>query len=125
VSEAANSAARAALKRTFLGTLGYALRVIAVNFLIFAVLAEIVSVVLVHRKSWPASKPTYHLNYNQFWADARMVASCIKRAVSAWSTRRTVTERATANDRCTQRRRARFCWAIPSSKDSGCPTTSV
>jgi hypothetical protein len=25
--------------------------------------------VLVHRKSWPASRPTYHLSYNLFWAD--------------------------------------------------------
>ena len=55
-----NSPAGAAPKRTFLAALGYALWVIAVNFLIFAVLAELVSVVLVHRESWPASKPTYH-----------------------------------------------------------------
>jgi hypothetical protein len=44
-------------------------RLILVNFLVFAILAELASIVLVHRKNWPASKPTYHLNYNQFWAD--------------------------------------------------------
>ena len=69
MNQETNSPAGAAPKRTFPGALGYALRVVAVNFLIFAVLAELVSIVLVHRKSWPASKPTYHLNYNEFWAD--------------------------------------------------------
>jgi hypothetical protein len=45
------------------------LRWFSVNFLIFAVLAELMCVVFVHRKSWPSTRPTYHLNYNQFWAD--------------------------------------------------------
>ncbi len=63
------SAAGAAPKRTFIGSALYALRLIAVNFLVFAIMAELVSVVLVHRKSWPSSRPTYRLNYNEFWAD--------------------------------------------------------
>jgi hypothetical protein len=63
------SAAGAAAKRTFIGSALYALRLIAVNFLVFAVMAELVSVVLVHRKNWPSSRPTYRLNYNEFWAD--------------------------------------------------------
>ena len=53
MNQETKSPAGAAPKRTFLGALGYALRVIAVNFLIFAVLAELVSIVLVHRKSRP------------------------------------------------------------------------
>jgi hypothetical protein len=36
--------------------------VIAVNFLILAVLAELVSIVLVDRRSSPANEPTDHLN---------------------------------------------------------------
>jgi len=49
------------------------LRLVAVNFLVFAVLAELVSIILVHRKSWPASRPTYHVSYNLFWADINPV----------------------------------------------------
>ncbi len=59
-------------KRGFLGAIAYVLRVILVNLLVFAVLAEIASIAIVHRKKWPASKPTYHLNYNQFWADINL-----------------------------------------------------
>jgi hypothetical protein len=72
VSPTTNPAA-APPERTFLRKLRYALWLIAVNFLVFAVLAELVSIVLVHRKDWPASKPTYHLNYNDFWADINPV----------------------------------------------------
>ena len=49
------------------------LRIVAINFLIFAILAELVSLVLVHRKTWPASRPNYHLNYNAFWIDSNPV----------------------------------------------------
>jgi hypothetical protein len=49
-------------------TLG-ALRVLAINFLIFAVLAEVACIFLVHMKRWPSSRPNYHLSYNSFWAD--------------------------------------------------------
>jgi len=56
-------------KRGVFGWFVYALRLLVVNLLVFAVLAELASIVIVHRKKWPASKPTYHLNYNQFWAD--------------------------------------------------------
>jgi hypothetical protein len=68
VSDAPQPAAPPA-RRGFLGTVAYVLRVVLVNLLVFAVLAELASIVIVHRKKWPASKPTYHLNYNQFWAD--------------------------------------------------------
>ena len=68
MSEGPN-AAGSAPSRSLADRILHVLRLIAVNFLIFAVLAELASIVLVHRKSWPASKPTYHLNYNQFWAD--------------------------------------------------------
>jgi hypothetical protein len=45
------------------------LRLVAINFLIFAVLAEIVSIVFLRLKNWPSSGPTYRVNYNMFWAD--------------------------------------------------------
>jgi hypothetical protein len=56
-------------RRSFAGKILYALRVLAINFLIFAVLAEVVSLILVHRHNWPASRPSYRLAYNSFWTD--------------------------------------------------------
>jgi hypothetical protein len=55
--------------RSLLRTVFSVLRLILINFIIFAVLAELVCIVFVHTKSWPSSRPTYHLNYNMFWAD--------------------------------------------------------
>jgi len=55
--------------RAPLRALAYVLRVFAVNFLTFALLAELASIILVHWHRWPASRPSYHLNYNLFWAD--------------------------------------------------------
>jgi len=49
------------------------LRVVLINFLIFAVCAELFSIALVHMKRWPSSRPSYHLNYNMFWADINPV----------------------------------------------------
>jgi hypothetical protein len=72
VSEPAKPAS-AAPQRTFFGRVLYALKLIAVNFLVFAVLAEIVSVVCVHLPSWRSSRPNYHLNYNTFFADINPV----------------------------------------------------
>jgi len=46
------------------------LRVIAVNFLIFAVMAEVVSLIYIHVTNWPGSKPSYRLSYNTFWVDS-------------------------------------------------------
>lgn len=45
------------------------LRLVGINFLIFAVLAELCSVIYINVTNWPSSKPTYHVNYNSFWAD--------------------------------------------------------
>lgn len=45
------------------------LRLVAVNFIVFAILAELVCLVYVNVTNWPGSKPNYHLNYNSFWAD--------------------------------------------------------
>ena len=45
------------------------LRLLAVNFLVFAVSAELASMVLVHLKSWPSARPTYHLTPYRFWTD--------------------------------------------------------
>jgi len=45
------------------------LRLLAINFAIFAVLAEVGSLIYINVTSWPGSKPSYHLDYNRFWAD--------------------------------------------------------
>ena len=47
----------------------YLLKLFAVNFLIFAVLVELVCLVYINVTNWHSSKPTYHLNFNSFWAD--------------------------------------------------------
>ncbi len=45
------------------------LKIAGINFLIFAVLAELCSLIYINVTNWPSSKPTYHVNYNSFWAD--------------------------------------------------------
>ena len=60
-------------RRPFFTRMLHVLRVVAVNFLIFAVLAELVSLILVHRGTWPSSRPNYHLTYNHFFADSNPV----------------------------------------------------
>ena len=45
----------------------YALKLIAVNLLVFAVSIELASIVLVHLKKWPLTRPTYHLGRYEFW----------------------------------------------------------
>jgi len=47
----------------------WVLRLVTVNLIIFAVLAELASLVLVRLDRWPSTRPTYHLDYNRFWAD--------------------------------------------------------
>ena len=46
------------------------LKIAGINFLIFAVLAELCSVLYINLTNWPSSKPTYRVNYNSFWADS-------------------------------------------------------
>lgn len=55
--------------RSFRAKAGAGLRLIAVNFLVFAVTAELASIVLVHLKKWPSARPTYHLTNYKFWTD--------------------------------------------------------
>jgi hypothetical protein len=45
------------------------LRLLAINFVIFAVLAEVGSLIYINVTNWPGSKPSYHVDYNRFWAD--------------------------------------------------------
>ena len=56
-------------KRSLSATLRYGLKVFLVNFLLFAVLSELICLVYINTTNWPSSKPTYHVNYNNFWAD--------------------------------------------------------
>jgi len=59
------AARRSPMKRAL-----YVLRLVAVNLLIFAVLFEIVCIILVHRRNWPSSRPNYRVNHTQFWVDS-------------------------------------------------------
>src|SRR5437667_616922 len=56
-------------KRRFISSAWSAFKLVAVNFLIFAILAEVVCLVYINVTNWRSSKPTYHVNYNSFWAD--------------------------------------------------------
>ena len=48
-------------------------RIIAVNFLIFALVAELASLIFINVTNWPGSKPSYRLSYNKFWVDSNPV----------------------------------------------------
>jgi hypothetical protein len=50
-----------------------AIKLVAVNFLVFAVLVELICLVFINTTNWRSSKPTYHVNYNSFWADINPV----------------------------------------------------
>jgi hypothetical protein len=56
-------------KRSFIGAAWSAFKLVAINFLVFAVLAELVCLIYINVTNWHSSKPTYHVNYNSFWAD--------------------------------------------------------
>jgi hypothetical protein len=53
------------------------LRIFAINLVIFAVLAELASVIYINVTKWPGSKPSYQMGYNDFSAD-------INPAFGAW-----------------------------------------
>jgi len=44
-------------------------RIFAINLTIFAVLAELASLIYINITKWPGSKPSYHVEYNDFWVD--------------------------------------------------------
>ena len=121
------------VRRSLLRSALYILRLVAVNLLVFFVLAELVSNILVHRRTWPSSRPTYRVNYDQFWVD-------INPAFGTWHrpngdfihqggcfSVEYFTNSYGARDvdaACTHRSRARWCWETPRSKDSAwLPTT--
>jgi hypothetical protein len=64
-------------QRPFLKKLLSGLRLFAINFVIFAVLAELVSLIYINVTKWPGSKPSYQVGYNDFSAD-------INPAFGAW-----------------------------------------
>jgi len=70
VNQAVPAVAEPAARRSRAKSIFYALRLIAVNFVIFAALAELISLVLVNRSSWPSSRPNYRVNHEQFWIDS-------------------------------------------------------
>jgi hypothetical protein len=72
-SEAATSVTSTPERRSFLGSAGSVLQLIGINILIFVILAELVSLVMVHLPNWPSSRPSYRLSYNSFWADINPV----------------------------------------------------
>ena len=69
MTEPSSNVAEASQPKSFLQKFRYILKLVLINFLIFAVLAELASLILVHSKKWPSSRPSYHVNYNAFWAD--------------------------------------------------------
>ena len=64
-----NAAAAPAKKRSGWGRVFDAGKLILGNFLLFAILVELVCVIYINVTNWHSSKPTYHVNYNNFWAD--------------------------------------------------------
>jgi hypothetical protein len=67
--EAVPSVVVASQRRPFLKKILSGLRLFAINFVIFAVLAELASLTYVNVTKWPGSKPSYHVEYNEFWVD--------------------------------------------------------
>jgi hypothetical protein len=56
--------------RSFVSATLHILRLAVVNFAIFAVLAELLCVGIVHWKKWPSRRPSYHLESNTIFTDA-------------------------------------------------------
>jgi hypothetical protein len=69
MSSATPPAARDSQLRSFRQRALSVLRLVAINFAIFAVLAEVGSLIYINVTDWPGSKPSYHVDYNRFWAD--------------------------------------------------------
>src|ERR1700740_3179594 len=67
--EAVPSGATSSERRSFLEKSLSALRIFAINLAIFAVLAELASLIYINVTKWPGSKPSYHVEYNEFWVD--------------------------------------------------------
>jgi hypothetical protein len=63
------TAVKAAPRRSLFARSLAVLRLVVVNFLIFAVLAELLSLAYINFTNWPGSKPSYRLAYNSFWVD--------------------------------------------------------
>src|SRR5579864_4508908 len=75
--EAVPSSATSSEQRSFRKKSLGALRIFAINLAIFAVLAELASLIYINVTKWPGSKPSYHVGYNDFSAD-------INPAFGAW-----------------------------------------
>ena len=69
LNSAPSGTSRRGESRSTLRKILSALRLVFVNFLVFAITAELACIVLVHLKKWPSARPTYHLTYYKFWTD--------------------------------------------------------
>jgi hypothetical protein len=69
MTEPSSNAVDAPKPKSFFQKFRSILKLVLINFLIFALFAELASLILVHSKKWPSSRPSYHVNYNAFWAD--------------------------------------------------------
>jgi hypothetical protein len=69
--EAVASVATSSERRSFFKKSLSALRIFAINLAIFAILAELASLVYINVTKWPGTKPSYHVEYNEndFTAD--------------------------------------------------------
>jgi hypothetical protein len=48
-------------------------RVVVINFIVFAIIAELGCLLYINLTDWPSSKPSYHLSDNWFWVDINPV----------------------------------------------------
>jgi hypothetical protein len=69
MTEPASSTTETPTRRSLAQTMLAVGRLVLINCLVFAVLAELASILIVNFSKWPSSKPSYHVNYNSFWAD--------------------------------------------------------
>ena len=105
--EAIPSAAVDPPQRPFLKKILSGLRIFAINFAIFAVLAELASLIYINVTKWPGSKPSYHVGYNDFSADINPAFGAWHRpnghlstnpGATAWSMTRTAMAPATSSE---------------------------
>jgi hypothetical protein len=76
-TEAVPSVATSSERSSFLKKSLSVARIFAINLVIFAVLAELASLIYINMAKWPGSKPSYHMEHNDFSAD-------INPAFGAW-----------------------------------------
>ena len=73
MSRAATAETSTRKSSSVLQSLFSVIKLLAINFLVFGILAELACLIFINVTNWHSSKPTYHVNYNSFWADINPV----------------------------------------------------